>query len=928
MKTLTTLVFLLFSIVTIAQVNGINYKALIKDTNGNVVNNTSTTIEFTIYKGTGLFNTYRETHTIFTDNNGILIANIGEGTIVNGMFNSIIWNDDEYFLGVKVDTGDGYVDLGITTFKSVPYAKVAENVKGLEPIDEGNGTGWRLIGKNPGFYGNIGSNAVDISHSTLTDGFRGTTGANAFATGINTIALGEYSFASGFNSHANGNGSISLGRNSIANGNSALSVGFSADAIGNVSISLGRNTESQGDNSFAAGNSTIAISENEVAVGAYNTQYNPATEANRAFVVGNGTNTGASRNDALIVQKDGVILAPSLDVSEIIDNKALITKEYLETNVSGLEALDEGNGIGWRLKGLDPDKFGNIGLGAVNFSENNLTSVDFIGAIGDYSFTAGINTYAIGYASVSMGASQAHGDYATAFGQGQAEGDYSFSAGYSVFARSYGETALGYFNEYYTPSVDGETQPNPTDRLFTIGNGVLAARSNALTILKNGTITAPSFDVSEITDNKALITKEYADQNLQNSGLEALNETNGNGYRLIGNNADNYGNIGGSATDLSTSFFASTTLGATGDYAFASGYETTASGNYSSSFGFQTIASAVYSTSMGYNTNANGFYATSLGLSTNANAYASIALGRYNAGGGSASSWLDEDPLFEVGNGTSNSEKSNAFTILKNGNIGISTTNPVTNLHITNGSGASLNNPSGVGYMILGDVDGPNIVMDNNEIMARNNGSNSNLYLQNEGGRVGIGNVVPDAKLHIQGGNDAGIANGTGYVVIGDLNDQNMVIDQNEIIARVNGANGTLFLNQPGGDVWAGGALVHSSDRRLKKDISELKYGLDEVLNLQPKQYFWKNRKTQKQESFGLIAQEVQNIIGNVVHIAGDEQKTLSISYTELIPVLINAIKEQQQIIDSQKKKYNNLLNRVEALETTESNKIALKAND
>ncbi|NNL80432.1 MAG: hypothetical protein HKO67_08070, partial [Flavobacteriaceae bacterium] len=52
----------------------------------------------------------------------------------------------------------------------------------------------------------------------------------------------------------------------------------------------------------------------------------------------------------------------------------------------------------------------------------------------------------------------------------------------------------------------------------------------------------------------------------------------------------------------------------------------------------------------------------------------------------------------------------------------------------------------------------------------------------------------------------------------------------------------------------------------------------------------------------GLIAQDVEKIISEIVNVKDDEAKTLGISYTELIPVLINAIKEQQEIIDDQKK--------------------------
>ena len=64
-----------------------------------------------------------------------------------------------------------------------------------------------------------------------------------------------------------------------------------------------------------------------------------------------------------------------------------------------------------------------------------------------------------------------------------------------------------------------------------------------------------------------------------------------------------------------------------------------------------------------------------------------------------------------------------------------------------------------------------------------------------------------------------------------------------------------------------------------------------------------------------------------MVHQADDEEMTLSISYTELIPVLINAIKEQQQIIDTQSKNYTNLLERVAAIEANQTKKQLWKAN-
>ncbi|WP_207420527.1 tail fiber domain-containing protein [Desertivirga brevis] len=96
------------------------------------------------------------------------------------------------------------------------------------------------------------------------------------------------------------------------------------------------------------------------------------------------------------------------------------------------------------------------------------------------------------------------------------------------------------------------------------------------------------------------------------------------------------------------------------------------------------------------------------------------------------------------------------------------------------------------------------------------------------------------------------------------------------------------------------------SDRRLKKDIENLEYGLSSITQLQPVSYNWLDPKLSAKKQIGLIAQDVKSIIPEIVQ--GDEDKgKLSINYTELIPVLINAIKEQQQKIDSQQKQIDEL---------------------
>ena len=681
MKTLKIKLTFLFSLMlaalSVAQ-NGINYKAIVKDDLGNVVANQTIDVQFMILKGTAQTTVYQETHTPLSDDNGIIVVNIGEGTTTDD-FATLDWGEDIHFLNVQIDIGSGFMDMGTTKFKAVPYALYAANVTGLEAIDEGNGLGWRLTGRDEAFYGTINIGAVDFSTSQQNTDTNGATGQYAFASGVNTLA--------------SGNRSTAIGNFTTASSYAAIAMGSGASAIADGAVAIGLDNSAEAFGSVAFGFNTVSDNEYATVFGVYNDN---TISSSYLFQVGNGTSS--VRSNAFNIDEDGTITAPSFDMSEIIDNKALITKEYADANYSGgsgesptgLEAIDEGNGIGWRLIGVDPNNYGNIGQYATNLSYSPITS-DVFGATGAYAFATGLGTIASGIASTAMG------------------------------------------------------------------------------------------------------TETIASEN------------------------------------FSTAFGRVTT--ASGSSSTAFGRETTASGSNSTAMGSYTNSSGVSSTAMGSYTNASESYTTAMGYGTIANAEYSTAIGRYNIGNVSGGG-LEFQPLFEIGYGSS-TEPSNVLTVLKNGYIGIDTHTPVT-------------------------------------------------------------------KLQITGGTEAAYITESGYMVIGDTNTNNIVFDNNEILARNNGASSTLYLQQDGGDVSVGGTVVHSSDRRLKKNIQDIKYGLKDILKLNPKQYNWINRGNKKM-SLGLIAQDVQRIIEEIILVGTDEQQTLSLSYTELIPVLIQAIKDQQAIIDNQK---------------------------
>ncbi|MCP4925655.1 MAG: hypothetical protein GY916_06910 [Gammaproteobacteria bacterium] len=105
--------------------------------------------------------------------------------------------------------------------------------------------------------------------------------------------------------------------------------------------------------------------------------------------------------------------------------------------------------------------------------------------------------------------------------------------------------------------------------------------------------------------------------------------------------------------------------------------------------------------------------------------------------------------------------------VIEQEKLGLGTSNPQTTLHIATGRDVALDDDDG--YLVIGDVNGANVVFDNNEIQARSNGATSTLFLQHEGGdfsvhrdasrtfrikdggNVGIGTSSPAEKLDVRG---------------------------------------------------------------------------------------------------------------------------------------------------------------------------------
>lgn len=206
-----------------------------------------------------------------------------------------------------------------------------------------------------------------------------------------------------------------------------------------------------------------------------------------------------------------------------------------------------------------------------------------------------------------------------------------------------------------------------------------------------------------------------------------------------------------------------------GNYSFAAGYGTKASGESSvaigssttalgdNSFAFGTFGGAHghLSTSFGYSALAMGDLSFSSGYGTIAESYNSTVFGSWNLGGGSADSWIETDPLFEIGNGNA-LVSSNALTVLKNGNVGIGVHNPSYRLDISGGNflvrGDDGFTASGhEGIIHLGSVHSYIKAEYGYGIKIGAYSAADAISIKELTGNVGIGTTNPNEKLEVEG---------------------------------------------------------------------------------------------------------------------------------------------------------------------------------
>ena len=117
-----------------------SYQAVIRKQNNNLVTNKTIGMRIGILQctvsGTAV---YVETHSPTTNDNGLVTLEIGSGTVVSGIFDTIDWTNGPYFIKTETDANGGtnYTITGTSQLLSVPYALYAKTSGSSIPGPQG-----------------------------------------------------------------------------------------------------------------------------------------------------------------------------------------------------------------------------------------------------------------------------------------------------------------------------------------------------------------------------------------------------------------------------------------------------------------------------------------------------------------------------------------------------------------------------------------------------------------------------------------------------------------------------------------------------------------------------------------------------------------------------------------------------------------------
>jgi hypothetical protein len=318
----------------------------------------------------------------------------------------------------------------------------------------------------------------------------------------------------------------------------------------------------------------------------------------------------------------------------------------------------------------------------------------------------------------------------------------------------------------------------------------------------------------------------------------------------------------------------------------ALGTGTTASGIASTALGYGAEASGTYSVALGEESAASGKSALACNRFTTAPSFAETVIGQYNElySPSGITSFMTGDRLFVIGNGTSTAARSNALTVLKNGNIGIGISNPGNNrLYVKYNSAnpaAFIENThsSGIGMKV------------------ENNSSDGTLLVSQKSTGYSLRCDSWTPSWHVA------------FIVKGDNVGIGTSTPSYQLQLTTNSAA------KPVSSSW-----TIASDIRLKDVSGNYEKGLTELLQLQPIVFRYKadnplDIKETETDAYGFSAQEVQKVFPEAV---GEKNGYLNLDMHPLLVAQVNALRELNEKIAAQQKIIDALAEEVQRLKAS-----------
>ncbi len=555
-------------------------------------------------------------------------------------------------------------------------------------------------------------------------------GGYSFATGFNTKAKGLSSVATGASTNATGDLSTAMGYFTNASGDNSTSMGYFTNSTGDKSVAMGGFTYATGDYSSAMGENTQANGYAGLAIGRYNdpivlTQTNVIQTTTPLFIIGNGT-SALARSNVMVVRNDGNVgIGTSVPSSKLeINGQIKITGG---TPGAGKVLTCDAVGLGtWDI--ATPGPQGPTGLtgpaGSANISGTTNALIKFTSATAGGNsqvFDNGTNV-GIGTASPSSkleingqikitGGTPGAGKVLTSDASGLATwattssgGGCTLDSAYDFGGRGQGRIINADSGAVKIQGQDG-LQVIGTfgsgDDLDLTGAGTRMFFNPKKSAFRAGYVSNTNWNKDSIGNYSFAVGYDTKAKGYSSTAMGYYTEASGDSSTAFGSNTLASGK-GSTAMGVNTN--------ASGFYSTAMGHSTNATAIYSTALGTATNATGTNSTAIGYYTSSVGCYSTSMGTFTKAHGYSSLVIGRFNDTIVSPEiSIQPTTPLFIVGNGSDDLNRSNAMVVRYDGNVGINTSAPKSTFVVngtialklskqTGSSAVTLDNTSSVWY--------------------------------------------------------------------------------------------------------------------------------------------------------------------------------------------------------------------------------------